>query len=71
MAATGGLTRPALAAANPVMLLRIALIAGALAIWQAVSMSACCSATSFLPSVPSPTRSSGSSATATFIGIWG
>jgi NitT/TauT family transport system permease protein len=39
MAATGGLTRPALAAANPVMLLRIALIAGALAIWQAVSAS--------------------------------
>ena len=39
MAQTGGLTRPAFAAANPVTLLRIALIAAALAIWQAVSVS--------------------------------
>ena len=39
MAQTGGLTRPAFAAPNPVTLLRIALIAAALAIWQAVSVS--------------------------------
>jgi NitT/TauT family transport system permease protein len=39
MAQTGGLTRPAFVAANPVMLLRVALIAAALAIWQAVSVS--------------------------------
>ena len=39
MAETGRLTRPAFAAANPVMLLRIALIAAALALWQAVSVS--------------------------------
>lgn len=39
MAQTGRLTRPALAAANPVTLLRVALIAAALALWQAVSLS--------------------------------
>jgi ABC-type nitrate/sulfonate/bicarbonate transport system permease component len=39
MAATGRLTRPARVAADPVMLLRVALIAAALAIWQAVSVS--------------------------------
>jgi NitT/TauT family transport system permease protein len=39
MAQTGRLTRPAFAAPNPVTLLRIALIAAALAIWQAVSVS--------------------------------
>jgi len=39
MAETGRLTRPAFAAANPVTLLRIALIAAALALWQAVSIS--------------------------------
>jgi ABC-type nitrate/sulfonate/bicarbonate transport system permease component len=39
MAQTGRLSRPARAAANPVMLLRIALIAAALALWQAISVS--------------------------------
>jgi NitT/TauT family transport system permease protein len=39
MAETGRLTRPTLAAADPVMLLRAALIGAALAIWQAISVS--------------------------------
>jgi NitT/TauT family transport system permease protein len=39
MAQTGGLTRPAFAAENPVALLRIGLIVAALAVWQAVSVS--------------------------------
>ena len=39
MAQTGQLTRPAFTPANPVTLLRVALIAAALAIWQAVSVS--------------------------------
>jgi ABC-type nitrate/sulfonate/bicarbonate transport system permease component len=39
MAETGRLTRPTLAVADPVTLLRVALIAAALAIWQAISVS--------------------------------
>jgi ABC-type nitrate/sulfonate/bicarbonate transport system permease component len=39
MAETGRLTRPAFMSADPVLLLRIGLIAAALAIWQAVSVS--------------------------------
>ena len=39
MAETGRLTRPAFAVADPVLLLRIGLIAAVLAIWQAVSIS--------------------------------